>query len=254
MHVVATLKARWKTVRTYLAIFGLRGWVHVAYCAFNKRKKQVAVHRRWSRHPLYIRLNSSDVSVFRQVFMDREYEIADSVALRNGWLIDGGANIGLTSVYFADRHPEARICAVEPDAANFDMLRANTAAYPNVRLVRGALWDHDGAVRIARPDDKEWAFRVEEAAPVEADIPAMRVSTLLRDIGADRVALLKLDIEGAEQVVLQDAAGWIDGVDNIVIELHETLRPGCSALFAEATKGFDVIAEGRELTLASRRP
>jgi len=252
-HVITILKAKWKTTRTYLAIFGLSGWIHAIYCVFSRRKKPVAVHRRWSRHPLYIRVNSSDISVFRQVFIDREYEIAEPVLSQNGIVIDGGANIGLTSVFLADRHPSVRICAIEPDAANFRMLETNTMAYPNIRCLRGALWNRDGMVRIARPDDKDWAFRVEDATrPQEADIPAMRIPTLLSELGEDRVALLKLDIEGAEYEVLQDASNWIGAVDNIVIELHETIRPGCTALFLQATRGFDIVAEGRELTLACR--
>jgi FkbM family methyltransferase len=248
------MKTKWKTLQTYLDIFGLSGSLHAFYCVFSKRKIPVAVHHRWSRHPLHIRVNSSDVSVFRQVFIDREYDIASAALSQGGIVIDGGANIGLTSVFLADRHPGIRIYAIEPDAANFQMLQINTSAYPNVSCLHGALWNRDGAVRIAHPGDKEWAFRVEEATmPRDADIPAIRLSTLFDRIEVQRVALLKLDIEGAEKEVLEDAEAWIGVVDNIVIELHENLRPGCTALFSQVTSALDIVAKGRELTLASRR-
>jgi len=40
-----------------------------------------------------------------------------------------GANIGLTSVYFANRYPDARIFAIEPESENFRLLRLNSARY-----------------------------------------------------------------------------------------------------------------------------
>jgi len=247
------LNRRLKTSRAYLSAFGLAGIFHIAHCAFSRKKKIARVAGRWSRHPLYLRLNSSDISVFRQVFLAREYGIVDSVAIGRGVVIDGGANIGLTSVFLADLHPEAAIYAIEPDESNFKLLELNTSRYPNIHCIRGALWGSDTTVRIAG-DAPEWAFQVQ---PTEAggqdSIPAYRIRTLMQERGLTHAALLKLDVEGAEWEILEDSASWLELVENIVIELHETLRPGCTALFSRATPGFQVMVVGRELTLASRQ-
>jgi hypothetical protein len=45
---------------------------------------------------------------------------------------------------------------------------------------------------------------------------------------------------------------WIGLVGNIVVELHEKIRPGCEQLFSSATQEFNKIAQTRELTLVSR--
>jgi FkbM family methyltransferase len=249
----AALTRRLKTSRTYLAAFGLAGIFHIIYCVFSKKKKIARVAMRWSKHPLYLRLNSSDISVFRQVFLAEEYGIIDPASIAGGAVIDGGANIGLTSVFIADRNPEASIYAVEPDEANCQLLELNTREYPNVCCIRGALWGSDTSVCIVG-SASEWAFQVEPAeAGGENSIPAFSICTLLDRCGLNGVALLKLDVEGAEWEILQDAASWVDKVENIVIELHEDIRPGCTALFQSATPDFDVVFVGRELTLASRR-
>lgn len=249
----AALTRRLKTSRTYLAAFGLAGIFYISYCAFSKKKKIARVARRWSRHPLYLRLNSSDISVFRQVFLAREYGIVDPASIGRGAVIDGGANIGLTSVFMADRNPDASIYAVEPDGANFELLELNTCQYSNIRCIRGALWGCDTGVRIVG-DASDWAFQVQPAeAGTQDTIPAFSICTFLERHGLTRVALLKLDVEGAEWEILLDAASWVDLVENIVIELHESIRPGCTALFERATAGFEVDFVGRELTLVSRR-
>lgn len=241
-----------RTALAYLRIFGAAGAVHLLYCLVSRRRKLARVAARWARHPLYVRLNSSDVNVFRQVFLEQEYAITDQVRSAFDTIIDAGANIGLTSVWLAERHPQARIWAVEPDAGNFELLLRNTAGYGRVRCVRGALWHRDESVALDT-DRADWAFQVNAAGPRSPQqVPAWRVSTFMDRNGIERAALLKMDIEGAEHEVLDDAHNWIGRVDHIVIELHETQRPGCTARFAQATAGFRTVATGRELTLVSR--
>lgn len=50
------------------------------------------------------------------------------------FIIDAGANIGLTSVYLANRFPNARILALEVDQQNFELLAENARPYPTSRL------------------------------------------------------------------------------------------------------------------------
>jgi FkbM family methyltransferase len=38
------------------------------------------------------------------------------------FIIDGGANIGIASLYFLNQYPTARLVAVEPSPANFEDL------------------------------------------------------------------------------------------------------------------------------------
>lgn len=251
---IKRIRRRARTFLSYLRIFGPLGLFYMVFCLLSRVRKLVPVRSHWSTQPLFVRLNTSDVAVFRQVYLDHEYSIVDAIQGPLTTIIDGGANIGLTSAYFADRHPAATIYAIEPDASNFRLLEKNTAGFANVHPICGALWGKDGVVHISQADAETWAFRVEDSeSSVGGDIPSFRLGTLLEKYGIAHLTLLKLDIEGAEYEVLEDSAHWIDKVGNIVIELHDRLRPGCSALFRKTISGFDIVANGRELTLASRK-
>jgi len=52
------------------------------------------------------------------------------------------------------------------------------------------------------------------------DVPVRRVGTLLRELGHDRIDLLKLDVEGSEYAVLEDVLSSDIPVSQIVVEFH----------------------------------
>jgi hypothetical protein len=53
------------------------------------------------------------------------------------------------------------------------------------------------------------------------------------------IDVLKMDIEGAEKEVFQDASKWVEKVGILVVELHEHLRSGCNRSFYNATNNFE---------------
>jgi FkbM family methyltransferase len=63
-------------------------------------------------------------------------------------IIDAGANVGLCAVFYANRFPDARIIAIEPEPSNYEMLKKNTAPYPNITTVHAALWKENGPLRL----------------------------------------------------------------------------------------------------------
>src|SRR5262245_14031180 len=69
---------------------------------------------------LSIRPRTSDRYVFEQIFLDEDYAL--SADLNPRFIVDGGANVGYASIYFAHRYPDAEIVAIEPDAENFQIL------------------------------------------------------------------------------------------------------------------------------------
>lgn len=239
----------------FLEIFGIPGIYYSIYCLFSKRKKLARVSRKWTKHPLYIRLNTSDINVFRQVFIEKEYAIAQLITPKN-IILDAGANIGLTAVFMAQHFPSSTIYSLEPESSNFELLCKNAAHYKNIKPIHGALWNQDEPLEIESNDSESWAFRVrskkEKSSPTK--IQGYRIGSLMKNFGIQKFDLIKMDIEGAEFEVLQDHANWIDRTDNIIIELHESIRPGCSDLFYKATSSFKYRTSGGELDLVSRLP
>lgn len=207
-----------------------------------------------SDHPrMTLRAGTSDIATFVQVFREREYSLPLRGQVRT--IIDAGANVGLSSLYFATRFPQARIIAIEPEPANFELLRANIVNHRLIAPVWAALAAEDGEVRIVDPGQGNWAFRTWGHGPEGATgvaVPALSLDSILGHFGLDHVDVLKMDIEGAEKEVLEHCAPWIDRIGVLVVELHDRFRPGCSAAFAGATRGFDLGWTQGELTIAAR--
>jgi hypothetical protein len=74
-------------------------------------------------------------------------------------------------------------------------------------------------------------------------VRAITPGTLIRELNIPAIDLAKIDIEGAEQEVFEDL-GWLDGVRCVMIELHDRLRPGCSAIVESALKQFECTIRG----------
>lgn len=193
-----------------------------------------SVHVPGIRHAVWLRAHTSDVEVFCQIFAHRELDFYSNRDAR--YVIDAGANIGLTSVLLANKCPLAKIDALEVDSANIAMLKRNTAAYPNVSVVPLGLWSHACWIKILNPEASSWAFTVGEAeASDPAAIQATGVADLLANRNLTHVDLVKIDIEGGEVNVLGNRAhGWIDKVDVLAVELHDRFRPGCSDALNQA--------------------
>ncbi len=189
---------------------------------------------------IFLRKDTSDRNVFREIFLFRLYAfpIKDIPKV----IIDGGANIGLSSVYFANRFKESLVYAIEPEGSNLEALQKNVAGYPNVKIVSAALWPTDTRLKIKNTNESKWAISVEETTSREADtLEGISISTLLEKFSIDQIDLLKLDIEGSERELFSRGADtWLPKTKSIVIELHDWMKPGCSTSFFSAIAKYPV--------------
>jgi FkbM family methyltransferase len=167
-----------------------------------------------------IRRHDSDYFVFSSIFI--EGELAAYVPPEPSLIIDGGANVGFSTAYFAHHYPSAVIVALEPSGENCERINRHCNGFGNVRLVQGGLWPHSGLLRIQNPQDPSWSFRCERAdGPGEGVFSAFTVDEIMDRFGMDRCDLLKLDIEGAEASVFAPGTlDWLDRVDAILVEVH----------------------------------
>lgn len=217
----------------YAAVFGWSaGWSIVRALLHGRRSAEpTLLPVPGLRAPIALRVDRADVKVFDQVFVDREYDF--SVGFDPTFIVDGGANIGLTAVWYAQRYPKATIVSVEPEPGNVALLRRNTAAYPQVQVRPAALWPTPGFVQISNPLAGPWAFRVESAA---GGIPAVTLPDLLADAPPDAASLVKIDIEGAELELFAADCAWLTRVRALVVETHDQFRPGSDAAVRAAAQ------------------
>ena len=185
------------------------------------------------QYEVELRLGTSDIPTFIQIFIGREYE-SQNLPRSANTIVDLGANIGLATAFFGLKYPNARVLAVEPSRENFSMLCRNTAALGDrVYKRQGAVWGKDGILNLQTEDTLgrplgAWGLQVtEEECRSQQKTACFKVTTLLEREGFGDVDILKCDIEGAElEIFSTDAAEWLPRVELIIVETHDRFRPG----------------------------
>ena len=167
--------------------------------------------------------------LLHEIFVNATY----AFAARRGrpLVIDCGANIGLSVLFFKAYAPDATVVAIEPEPATFEQLRQTVSlnGLRNVELLRAAVSATAGMLPFySHPDDRGAITASLHAQWGGADaqpVPSIRLSSLV-----DKpVDFLKLDVEGAEYGVVDDLveSGSIQWIRETVVEAHELDdRPG----------------------------
>lgn len=244
-------------LRNYRGLLGAKGaWLASRNLLFDS-SFEISVEVPGLPQPIHLRFISSDVMVLRQVFLSEEY--AWNLPAAPKVIVDGGSNVGITAVFFANRYPEAKIIAIEPEARNFELLRRNVAAYPLIIPVCGALWHENGSVDVVDPGEGNWGYRTEEGTVAQGKalrgaVRAFTMDCLMAEYGLERIDLLKIDIEGAEKELFSHANGWLSKVETILMELHDQFKAGCTRTVYRATEGFKCEGRKGEVVMFSRNP
>lgn len=209
--------------------------------------------------PVHLRMNTSDVPTFFQVFSRIEYDIEFPHPLRT--IVDLGSNIGLAAAYFSGRYPDAKIICVEPDAGNFAMLQENIATRPNVTALHAAIWPEAGQLQVVDTDAAgkplgAWGVQTREVAKGASidiggvQVEALTVHQVMQRAGFTKIDLLKVDIEGAElELFSRNTAEWLPFVESLVIETHDRFKPGTTAAVRAALlpHGYEERRSGENL-------
>lgn len=168
-------------------------------------------------------------------------------------IIDCGGNIGLATTWFAQTLPDARICAVEPDPANFEMMVRNTACFGDrVIAVHGGVWPESGHLKIINPDSGPSSRQVSvDDAPSQNSVRAYTIQELCDLCEAPFPLIVKIDIEGAQGPLFERNTDWVRSTHLITLELDDwkfpwqgTSRPFFACLSALP---FDYLLGGESI-------
>jgi FkbM family methyltransferase len=153
----------------------------------------------------------------REIFIDETYRF--SSVKEHPYIIDCGANIGLSVIYFKQKFPQAIIDCFEPDEQIFKKLQHNVNQFnaENVTFHQNAVWVNNKDISFI--SDGSVGGHISEAHSEKSDsISAVR----LKDFLNQKVDFLKIDIEGAEFDVIRDCVEELHNVENIFVEYHSS--------------------------------
>lgn len=149
-------------------------------------------------------------------------------------IVDLGSNNGYSGLYFKDRFPKATLYLV-------DLLQTNTLFGNNLFHANGlhathvnvAISGSDGLLdidlhpahsrnRLSSLLDEEQKQRFGFSG-TQIKVPSRRLTSLMKDVQIDRIDLLKVDIEGAEQYLIEDIGDWSPHVNQVLLEVHHNI-------------------------------
>lgn len=230
-----------KELKDHYVVLGNTGpWLFIKL-KFSKKAACISIELDRYEHEIYLRPATSDVTTFKQVLIDQEYNFSSQRTPKT--IIDAGANVGYTSVYFARKYPDVQIYSFEPELSNFNLLRKNTSQYKNITPVRAAIWKENGYITLINPGHGHWGFRTSDSndrssTETIGQVRSLSIAQILNDYNIEHLDVLKIDVEGAEKEIFEDCKDWINRVGIILVELHDRLKDGCSKSFYNATNDF----------------
>jgi len=173
----------------------------------------------------------------RNVYLRRGLEVP-----AGGWVVDLGANQGMFSTLAAVMGAQVVAVEAQPNFADeIAALAARNRVEDRMHVVTALIKSNrsDIAATGVLTDEERWstATHTDGSAPVE-----LGMNDLLAKFGIDRIALLKIDIEGGEFSLLDpaDDLGWLDRVDQIAMEVHPTFGAVPELVELYRSRGFRV--------------
>ena len=237
---------------SYFRVFPFFQALRILFLEFFRMRRVVSVRCRGVA--IRMRTCSSDYSVTYSCLVENEYAPVRLNA--PAFIIDGGANIGTSAIAFARRFPGAKVLAVEMDSENFELLKENTSAFPNVVCIRAALSEANGVVPVFDRKTGPWGYTIVgglgNAVKTSQIVESVTIDKLMADHGIERLDLVKLDVEGAEKTILEHAGDWLSRTTVLCAELHDRIAPGCERAFFLATRDFSSVERLGEKVVAYR--
>ena len=161
----------------------------------------------------------------REIFSKHIYYLDED--LESPYIIDAGAHIGVSVLYFKSMWPDAKILAIEPNPHSLEYLEYNVEQnrLSNITIEKCALGTYHGRQELyVDTSEDEWnstaSFHPKSWTNTRAGEPIEVETQPLSKFLTQPVDILKMDIEGVEQKVLLAAGPKIRQVKHLFFEFH----------------------------------
>lgn len=180
----------------------------------NSNNYQIKINKK--NYNIAMRTSKGDLAIFYEIFWKQIYFIPFQISNKNINILDLGAHIGLSSLYFNIHYPNAYIYSVEASQDNFLILKDNLKFDSRNTPLPYAIYDIDREI-LFNEKGHSYNYQVDI---VGNPIQAISVNTIMNKYNIAKFNLVKIDIEGAENILLKNNNNWLAYTDNIIIEIH----------------------------------
>jgi FkbM family methyltransferase len=143
-------------------------------------------------------------------------------------VLDLGAYSGLTSIIFSEAVGKTgTVIAVDADQRNIECIKRNFSNYKkyfdkNIFLIEGAVWEHNNGLEFSCEGNmgSSAASIVGNKRGSVIKVPSFTLSSIADKFNLQRVDFMKVDVEGAENVIFEDKAFFKKFSPRIIMETH----------------------------------
>lgn len=168
-----------------------------------KNKKWVYIHA------------SSFLSMYKNIIVEEAYKLPDTLKSEKIKILDIGANIGISSYYFAVNYPNSEIISLEPDPCIFNISKENLSDFDKVKLLNLALWTEKTTLAFSATQDDGGHISTQNGNCI---VETETFKTLWKKNGP--FSVVKIDIEGAENQIFKDLIPYLNKITHVFIEYH----------------------------------
>lgn len=241
----------------YFLKFDLKNGIKLTYLYLTtsaKKNDVLTINPTNLTHPFYLRKGTTDILIFNQVFIKRAYDV--KVNFKPKIIFDLGANIGLVSIFYKSKFPNAIIVAIEPEKSNYFLLKKNLEKYKNITSINTAVWSSNSYLKIINQNERNWGFQVKLANKKdEKSFKALDIPSLLKIINKEQIDILKIDIEGSEhELFSKNYSSWLNATRLIIVEPHDLYIKGSTEriLLAAEKNNYSVAYSGEHILLSKK--
>lgn len=171
--------------------------------------------------PFYFHDAESFSVTYQEIMISELYKFRTNSS--KPFIIDCGANMGLSVLYFSQSYPQARILAFEPEGPVYEVLWKNVQQFgagKDIEIYKKAVWDSETALQFYTDHGMGGSVENTYKGQAPTEVPTARLANYLQQ----PVDFLKMDIEGAEYTVLKDCEPFLKNVQHLFVEYHSFIN------------------------------
>ncbi len=140
-------------------------------------------------------------------------------------ILDIGANIGATSIFFALNYPNSTIFSFEPVSETYDILLKNTKLFNNIFCKKYAVTNNTGEQQIYIDQERLGRSSLIEKhrnmdISYSEKTKTINLNNFIDENNISKIDILKIDCEGSEVEILDSIKNYLSKISLIYIEIH----------------------------------
>jgi FkbM family methyltransferase len=187
----------------------------------SRSSKEIIVKLAKSKKIIIRPLPTNDLATAYEIFLDEAYQQPIEVPdISPELIVDIGANVGYSIIYFIQKYPNARLIAFEPLPIHLEIINKHLEVNQisnRVEVLEMAVSNTDSNMFIINKGCESVVIE-----NFENDCLPIKVCDFFAFVGINKIDLLKMDIEGGEYSILNDERFEAINIRNIVLEWHNT--------------------------------